>query len=187
MGRGAERKGEPSSKKMENDGLQGARMFTTTGTYAMRAMSCLARHPMGTRLSARSLGRELRIPVTYLGKVLQLLARNRLLKGYRGRYGGYSLINSPQNVSLYEVLCAVERIDRYGRCVVGHDACPGDESCLMYTLWGLTAGKSLTLLRRTTVAELVAHDDRVDRFHVDTGIQHRSWATRNMGSGLGSR
>jgi Rrf2 family protein len=147
----------------EVPGNEERNMITTTGTYALRAMSYMARHPLGTRVSAQSLGRDLGIPVTYLGKVLQSLARFQLLEGYRGRHGGYRMVNSPKKISLYEVLSAVERVDRYGKCMLGHEACPGEDLCPMHSLWGLAEGKARTLLQKTTVEELAWHDEQADR------------------------
>jgi Rrf2 family protein len=138
-------------------------MISTTGTYALRAMSYMARYSLGTRISAQSMGRDLGIPVTYLGKVLQSLAKYRLLVGYRGRHGGYGLTHSPKKITLYEVLSAVERVDRYGKCILGHAACPGDEHCPMHSLWGVAESKVRTLLQETSLETLAWHDHQVSR------------------------
>lgn len=139
-------------------------MITATGTYALRVMSFMARHPAGTRVSAQSLGKDLGIPVTYLGKVLQTLARFQLVEGYRGRNGGYRLLQSPKKVTVLEVLGAVERVDRYGKCLLGHDDCPGEESCPMHAIWGLAQGQFSALFKKTTIAELAWHDEQAEGF-----------------------
>lgn len=148
-------------------------MVSTTGTYALRAMSYMARHPLGTRVSAQSLGKDLGIPVTYLGKVLQSLARFQLLEGFRGRHGGYCMVNSPKNISLFDVLSAVERVNHYGRCMLGHESCPGEEACPMNAVWGLAEGRARTLLKKTTVQELAWHDEQADRFKEGAAVKVR--------------
>lgn len=138
-------------------------MITSTGTYALRAMAYLARRPLGTRVSAQSLGTDLGLPPTYLGKVLQALARHQLLLGLRGRNGGYRLIKAPAKINLLEVLSAVERVDRYDNCLLGHPACPGAETCPMQAAWGLAPGRIRTLFKKTTLEDLARHDELAER------------------------
>lgn len=83
-------------------------MFSQTAEYALRAMVCLALRPEG-RVAAGLLAEETKVPSDYLAKVLQLLARARLVAGRRGVGGGYVLAREASQIRLVDVLDAVEK------------------------------------------------------------------------------
>lgn len=58
-------------------------------------------------------------PPDYLSKVLQALARADLIKSQRGAHGGFSLLKDPSDISLLEVVNAVEPIKRIKKCPLG--------------------------------------------------------------------
>lgn len=85
-------------------------MFSRTAEYALRSMACLARH--GTRrVSTFELASQAAVPANYLAKVLQLLANASLISGRRGIGGGYQLARDPAQISLLDILRAVNDID----------------------------------------------------------------------------
>ena len=55
---------------------------------AVRAVTRLARQPSGTLLGAREIPEAERIPIPFLWKVLQVLARRKLVRSFKGARGG---------------------------------------------------------------------------------------------------
>ncbi len=76
--------------------------------YGMVLMSCFARSPAGALRTARDLAAESRLPLPTVSKVLKELLQSGLLVSRRGMQGGYSLARTPREISLVEIISALE-------------------------------------------------------------------------------
>jgi Rrf2 family nitric oxide-sensitive transcriptional repressor len=93
-------------------------MIPKTAEYALRAVVLLARS--GERpLSAEEIARDGRVPRRYAHKVLQALGRAGLVRSQPGPGGGYALLRPPEDLTILEVVAAVEPIPRIRRCPLG--------------------------------------------------------------------
>ena len=95
-------------------------MFSQTVEYALRAVVYLAgqEEPRTTQQIAE----VTQVPSAYLSKVLQSLGRADIVKAQRGLHGGCSLVKAPAELTLWEVVQAVEPIKRIKTCPLGLDA-----------------------------------------------------------------
>ncbi|MBZ9713571.1 Rrf2 family transcriptional regulator [Deinococcus multiflagellatus] len=103
-------------------------MFSQTAEYALRAAVTLARQP-DTALNAAELARQTEVPGTYLFKVMAQLARAGLVSALRGKRGGYRLGRPPAQISILDVINAVDPLPRLRACPLGrpehlHRLCP---------------------------------------------------------------
>lgn len=81
--------------------------------YACRVMAELARlHGSGELAQIDHLARTEAVPATFLAQILLKLRDYGLINSRRGNQGGYALARSPQEISLYDILVAVE-----GQCL----------------------------------------------------------------------
>ena len=80
--------------------------LSCASSYALQALNCLARH--GGPLSARMIAWEHLLPVRFLLKVLRPLVAAGVLKSVRGPGGGYRLSRSPSNISVLEIVEAID-------------------------------------------------------------------------------
>ena len=76
--------------------------------YGMVLMSCFARSQPGALRTARDLAAESRLPLPTVSKVLKELLQSGLLVSRRGMQGGYSLARTPREISLVEIISALE-------------------------------------------------------------------------------
>ena len=83
--------------------------------YALRAVVCLAQND-DKALTARHISTLTRVPAGYMSKVLQLLGKAGLARATRGRGGGYQLAASPNELSVLEVVNAVDPLKRIRAC-----------------------------------------------------------------------
>lgn len=81
-------------------------MISTTGEYALRAAVFLAQHHPTPQTSAL-IAEGTKVPSGYLSKVLQAMVRTGLVHSQRGLHGGFTLGESPENISVLSVLSAV--------------------------------------------------------------------------------
>jgi Rrf2 family protein len=76
--------------------------------YALMAVKFIAMKPDNHSATAKEISDGYNIPYDLLSKVLQQLTRKNVIKSYQGIKGGYSLIKTPKNLTLIDVICAVE-------------------------------------------------------------------------------
>lgn len=93
-------------------------MIPKTAEYALRAVVLLARTPERS-LSADEIAGIGQVPRRYTNKVLQALVRAGLMRSQPGPGGGYSLLQKPEELSILDVIQAVEPIPRIIRCPLG--------------------------------------------------------------------
>jgi Rrf2 family iron-sulfur cluster assembly transcriptional regulator len=131
-------------------------MITKSGLHAVRAMVALARLPEGEHAGAARIAREIGAPQNYLGKLLQTLARAGLVHSQTGLGGGFRLAREPQRISLLDVVDPIEHISRWAGCILGHPECSETAPCAIHDRWKAVRDAYLKMLRRTTIADLVA-------------------------------
>ena len=85
-------------------------MLSRSTEYALRAMTCVAR--ADRRISVGEIAEATQVPARYLAKVMQGLGRAGLVNSTRGRTGGFVLARTPAEVSILEIVAAVDPIER---------------------------------------------------------------------------
>ena len=93
-------------------------MFSQTTEYALRAVVYLASQGAEPR-TLQQVAAATKVPADYLSKVLQGLRRARLVQSQRGLGGGFLLDVAPEEVTVYDVVQAVDPIRRIRRCPLG--------------------------------------------------------------------
>lgn len=93
-------------------------MFSQTVEYALRAVAYLAGQAPAGRTTDQ-IAAATRVPKPYLSKVLQKLVERGLVHSQRGVGGGMSLVKSPADLTILEVVNAVEPIERIRECPLG--------------------------------------------------------------------
>lgn len=132
-------------------------IYTGSAKYAIRAMVRLAiEDGQGKPFSAAGVAEAEGIPPFYLAKVLQDLGRAGLLKSARGRGGGFYLSRPADQITLFEVVSAVEDPRRLEtECILGIDDCNDAAPCPMHDTWKEFRDRALDALQTLTVADMV--------------------------------
>lgn len=129
-------------------------MFSQTVEYALRAMVQLAyAGPSGS--STDELAIKTQVPRAYLSKVLQGLRSAGFLKSQRGVGGGICLILEPENVTILDVVNAVEPIVRIHTCPLNIQS-HGRNLCPLHTKMDCTYASIEASLSSTTLADVIA-------------------------------
>lgn len=105
-------------------------MISQTTEYALRAVVWLAANPEKP-LTAQQIAEATRVPAGYLAKVLQGLSRAGLLHSQRGLGGGFTLARPPTQLTMWEVVQAVDPLRRIHECPLGFEA-HADELCALH-------------------------------------------------------
>ncbi|MCA8913278.1 MAG: RrF2 family transcriptional regulator [Planctomycetes bacterium] len=129
-------------------------MFSQASEYALRALTELARCDPQEWVLTSQLAKLLDVPVHYLAKVLQTLARRGILESQRGRQGGFRLGMSPDDVSAYDVVRELDDIRSLESCIMGENDCSDDTACPLHALWKTIRDEFVDALRNTTLRDL---------------------------------
>ena len=103
--------------------------------YGLIAMTHLARAPEGELYSARKIAEMFGVPTSLLMNILKELATEGLVRSVRGAKGGYCLARDPSEISLADVITALEGPIKLAECVTGelsadsHNLCSIMASC----------------------------------------------------------
>lgn len=90
-------------------------MLSQTVEYALRAMSRLAA-PHGAPATCRMIARAMSVPQSYLSKIMRDLVQANLVKSFRGPHGGFSLARDADQITVLEIVNAVDPIRRTTTC-----------------------------------------------------------------------
>ena len=103
--------------------------------YGIVLMVRLAQNPDGEARNARNLAGEADLPVPMVSKVLKTLARAGLLSSQRGSKGGYTLARSAEDISVPEMITALEGPISFTECSAHPGACSQESSCGVREPW----------------------------------------------------
>ncbi len=128
--------------------------LTRAADYAARVMIQLAMLPIGTRSSRSALARASEVPEQFLAKILQALVRSGLVVSQRGASGGFALGRPPAEVTMLDVLSAVEGPLFLNRCVNPAEGCNRHSWCAAHELWVEAQAAMVEVLRKRSILEL---------------------------------
>jgi Rrf2 family transcriptional regulator, nitric oxide-sensitive transcriptional repressor len=138
-------------------------LISQTAEYALRAVVHLAEHPMAPQ-TARQVAEATHVPLPYLSKVLQGLSRAGLVNSQRGLHGGFMLLRPSDEVSVYEVIQAVDPLPRIYRCPLGI-AEHGEALCPLHRRLDEAMGTIEETFRNTTMAALIEEPTESPMLH----------------------
>lgn len=129
--------------------------FTKRADYGLMAIHYIASHSEGA-VSAKRIAEEFNIPPELLAKILQRLAKHKLIESQNGPKGGYLLSELPHEVTVGQVLRALEGPVRIVSCMKDQHGCAQFSRCnLRRPVQKIQASISY-LLDTMTLAELAA-------------------------------
>jgi Rrf2 family iron-sulfur cluster assembly transcriptional regulator len=109
--------------------------LTTKGRYAVTAVLDLAFHEQGGPVSLADISERQGISLSYLEQLFSRLRRNNVVASTRGPGGGYSLARPDTEISMAEIILAVDESYDATSCG-GEGTCSGDSyQCLTHDLW----------------------------------------------------
>lgn len=130
---------------------------STRGDYASRALLSLALHADdGRPNSVRDIAERTGLPQPYLEQILLALKGAGLVRSKRGVGGGYILARAPQEISLAEIVGAVDGPIAAGDFGEPHanGACDHEGQCVLLAIWGDMGARMRTLLNSISLADI---------------------------------
>lgn len=130
-------------------------MLSTTASYAIRALSCLANVHPGQAMLGRELAEMADVPANYLGKILLVLKNAGYVEATRGTGGGYRLSRSPDNISLMQLVELFDPQAANDECLLDTSRpCNKGQPCPVHERWNLVKRTYQVFLQTTTLREV---------------------------------
>jgi FeS assembly SUF system regulator len=109
-------------------------------------------------LNARELAEQVDLPVPIVSKVLKALTRAGVLESQRGAKGGYSLVRRPEELSVSEMIAALDGPLALTQCNLGPSVCDIEQSCAIRSPWLVINQVVQYTLSSVTLADLTNPD-----------------------------
>lgn len=136
-------------------------MFSQTSEYAIRALSILARYQRDQFVLVGTLATSADLPHHYLSKILQNLVRMQILESRKGSRGGFRLARDPDEITLFEIVNAIENLGQTRRCLLGQAECTDERACPLHQFWKGITTDYLKTLNETSLGDLVRFDGKL--------------------------
>ena len=133
--------------------------ITRQADYALRAMLYLAQLDPNQRAATSQIAEEQHIPPSFLAKIISQLSIAGLIHTSRGARGGVSLARQPEEISVLEVVEAIDGPISLNECTENPSACPFGEECPLRPLWCDTQSELVKRLKKTSFAEFIAQPE----------------------------
>lgn len=127
---------------------------TRASDYAIRALIHMAHKPLGTTFMRSELAEVCDIPDSFLGKILQNLAKSEILSSERGKKGGFKISRQLSEITVYDIICAIEGDISLNKCIFDDDFCSLVHSCTAHTMWSDIQDKLVGMLKSYSLATL---------------------------------
>lgn len=128
--------------------------ITRQADYAVRAILYLAQLGVNQKASTSQIAEDQEIPLSFLAKIIAQLSVAGLLQTMRGARGGVLLARPPEEISLLDVVEAIDGPIMLNECVSGEYDCPMHE-CPMRTVWSAAQADLVERLRNTNFAQFI--------------------------------
>ncbi len=142
--------------------------LSTKSRYGLRALFDMAYHAGTTPVQIKDISRRQQISPRYLEQIFQDLKKAGILKSRRGPQGGYHLARKPHEITVMDVIHAVEGKMALVDCVkAGRTGkkCQFDNQCITQQIWAEATNRLNDYLGSVTIKELCdrAHDMGLER------------------------
>jgi Rrf2 family transcriptional regulator, cysteine metabolism repressor len=160
-------------------------IFTTKAEYGVRLLVQLGVQGGRQPVALKAIAEAESLPLAYLERIAALLKKAGIVEATRGAHGGYQLTHPPSEITMDEVVLALEGHiapmdcffdDREGRVLCSHHE--DEHLCATKLLWTRVQMGVIRSLQRTTLAELV--DFAAGKTHIPTEITGEHGRTRDQ-------
>lgn len=131
-------------------------MLSNTSRYALRAVIYLAsKGDDEIRIGIKKIAEDLDIPSPFLGKILQTLAKKKLLLSTKGPNGGFAYPSNAKDVTLYDIITVIDGDELFTRCLLSDKNCgDGKEVCAMHNEYHSIRKEIVKMFKGKTILEL---------------------------------
>ena len=130
--------------------------FSRPCQHAVRALVHLVSHQAEALCTVQEIARAENLPAPALAAVLQNLGRARLIRSYKGPRGGFTLARPASEMTLYQIMEAVDTTRELFECALGFEQCADQTPCPVHDCLMKVRQDLIAYLQAITVADMAA-------------------------------
>jgi Rrf2 family protein len=133
-------------------------MLSNSCKYGIRAVVYLASRHTRNNIGIREISEDLGLPAPFLAKILQQLAKHKILNSVKGPNGGFSLKKKPESVTMLDIVKIIDGDNLFKNCLIHEGACSevrkSRKACPVHDDYSVIRSKIDGLFRNRTIADL---------------------------------
>lgn len=135
-------------------------MLSNSCRYAIRAVIYLAIQPKTAgKTGIKQISKDLDLPTPFLAKILQDLAKQKILSSSKGPHGGFSLMKDPRKIKVIDIVKAIDGEEFFTNCIIHNGPCGGKRHkrkyCALHDEYDKVRHELKQVFRRKTISDLV--------------------------------
>lgn len=144
------------------------RLISQGAQYAISAIIAISKDAQNGAVSASYLSKSLNCPTAYLSQILAKLKEPGILKSQRGLNGGVYLAKPVSEISMMDVIAAIDGTEFFDKCFMGIEGCGNIEPCPFHEFWSVERKKIEKWLTQTTFEQV---DQKMTQTWFDLRLQ----------------
>src|SRR5450759_2219325 len=135
-------------------------MLSNSCRYGIRAVIYLASQPLSKGMTGiKKISSDLDLPTPFLAKILQQLAKQKILSSSKGPHGGFSLLKDPKKITLLDIVNTIDGSDVFTNCIMHNGSCESvgtdKKHCPLHEDYEKSRRDLINLFSSMTIYELV--------------------------------
>ena len=126
--------------------------------HGLRAVLYIASRNVESPVRGEDIAREEDLPQPFLSKILKILSSRNILHSVRGPGGGFRLARSADEISLLDIVEAIDGLSQFDECALGWKTCQDDNPCPLHTSCKQMRLGLRDYLAKSSVSDLVLHE-----------------------------
>jgi Rrf2 family transcriptional regulator, iron-sulfur cluster assembly transcription factor len=135
-------------------------MLSSSCKYGIRAVAYIASQSKNNvKIGIKQISEDLNLPTPFLAKILQLLAKQKILSSSKGPHGGFSLLKDPKSITLLDIIVIIDGRDLLENCIIHNTTCScvGEEGlvCPLHDEYSRIRENIVRLFSKKTIYSIV--------------------------------
>ena len=134
-------------------------MLSNSCIYGIRAIIYLAGQPVSeSKTGIKKISSDLNLPAPFLAKILQQLAKQKILSSSKGPHGGFSLKKNARTITLLDIINSIDGPETLTRCIMHNGSCDAngnEKHCFIHKDYEKPRADLIKLFGKMTIHELV--------------------------------
>ncbi|MHB1355761.1 MAG: RrF2 family transcriptional regulator [Anaerolineae bacterium] len=128
--------------------------ITRGADYGTRGMIYLAAMPKESVILVSEIASAVNLPASYMAKIFQELAKEGIVQSHRGARGGFSMARPATQITLRQIIEAIEGPISLNRCLSASEGCENSGTCPVHPVLARAQGQLVDVLDQTTLHDL---------------------------------
>ncbi|MBI1782425.1 MAG: Rrf2 family transcriptional regulator [Sphingobacteriales bacterium] len=136
-------------------------VFSKSFGYALRSILYVVMiNENQSRVQIQEVADNLQIPKHFLGKIMKMLAKEKIIDSVKGPFGGFSVNDGTTSIPLIRLMELTDGLEQFQECSLRLRKCNADKPCPMHHRIAQNRNELIAMFSSTTVGDLIKSDDK---------------------------